>query len=275
MLLLDASSSSSWQIALGLFAADVLVIIPVSCHMLPGPMTPGSRTLIAATLLFALITLATLIALVDHDVDPYPYSTIYALALMVLCVEVWFREDPQLINGSRLKGFPLFIFHQPGAAGTKATVPMASYTRVFGAWHAGGVCLCFFMHVLANDFPLAQKAQTSLALGLLWVTWGAINQWRSIYGAAQFCQMGIMFHSLTGLGCGLCGYWMLAFWYNNRTPGSWTGSESVLLGSFSLYVLCAVAWFVTQERKEATPDTPMVGLDSKGDGRRLVSGKAD
>lgn len=252
----------SWLVSIGLFLIDLLILIPGSCHMHPGRMAPGSRILVLATLLLASITITMLIALVHFNIDPYPFGIIYSFCLMALCVEVWFREDPQLLNGTHkykeLQGFPFFLFHQPGATGTKALVPMTSYTRVFGAWHAGGVCLCFFMNVLANDFPLAQKAQTSLALGLLWVTWGAINQWRSIYGAAQFCQMGIMFHSLAGPGCGLCGYWMLLFWYNNRIQGSWTVSESVLLGTFGLYTSCAVAWFVTQERKEAAPDKPMV-----------------
>ena len=252
-------AANSWYIAIGLFILDVFVLIPVLCHIFKGSMKPGSRTLISSTLLLGSITLAETIVLVYFNVDPYPFAIIYSFCLMVTCVEVWYRKDPELLNGSKLKGFPFFFFFQPGAAETKAIVPMASYTLVFGAWHAGGVCLCFFMNVLAYDFPLTQKAQTSLALGLLWVIWATINQWRSIYGAAQFCQMGIMFHSLAGPGCGLTGYWMLSFWYRNRGDGSWTVSECVLLGTVALYMVFAMMWLVTQERREATQDSkPMM-----------------
>ena len=233
----------SWPIGIGLCAFDLLVFIPLSCHILPGTMAPGSRALVAASLTFAAITLAMLTALVGQDVDPFPFGASYSFMLMVLCTEVWFREDPELLNGSIFGGYPAYLFRRPGGAATKAPVPMAPYTRVFGTWHAGGVCFCFFIHVLACDFPLAQKAQTSLACGLLWAIWAAINQRRSIYGADQFCQMGVLFHSLTGPGCGLCSYWMLIFWHNNRALGSWTGSERVLLGTFAFYTLCVVtAW---------------------------------
>lgn len=204
--------------------------------------------------------------LVKYNVDPYPYGILYSGTLMLVCVEVWYREDPQLSNGSHLKGYPFFFFHQPGATKTKAPVPMAGYTRVFGAWHAGGVCLCFFMHILGNDFPRAQKAQTSLALGLLFIIWGAINQWRSIYGAAQFCQMGIMFHSLVGPGCGLCGYWQLAFWQNNRTNEGLMTGEIILLGTFASFVFGAVIWLLTQERREAAMDKAVVDWKSAGYG---------
>uniref|UniRef100_A0A7S4SUW7 Uncharacterized protein n=1 Tax=Ditylum brightwellii TaxID=49249 RepID=A0A7S4SUW7_9STRA len=248
-MVLDAS----WHVGIIKYAVDV-ISISVSSNMLRGPMAPGSLTLIGVTFVSALISLGVLINLIKYNVDPYPYGIIYSGTLMLLCVEVWFQEDPELFNGSRLKGYPFFLFHDAGAAKTKAPVPMSSYTRVFGAWHAGGVCLCFFVHVLANDFPLAQKAQISLALGLLWLIWAAINQWRTIYGAAQFCQMAIMVHSLTGPGCGLCGYWQLWYWYVNRTSENYTVSECILLGTFASYFLCATVWLLTQERKEAAPD---------------------
>merc|ERR1719150_2986766 len=169
---------------------------------------------------------------------------------MVLCVEVWWFEDPQLFNGSKLKGWPFFLFHQPGAAETKAPVPMTGYTRVFGSWHAGGVCLSFFMHILGNEFQGVERARVSLALGMLWVIWAATNQWRAWYGAAQFCQVGIMFHALTGPGCGLCGYWFLIWWHMNRA-GAYTAGEITLMATFGIYVLLTLAWLATQERKEA------------------------
>lgn len=237
-----------------LVATELLALIPLSCHLFPGPMAPGSSALVAATLTFAVLAAAMLKLLVENDVDPFAYGTWYSFALMVLCVEVWFREDPELFNGSRLKGYPTYLFHQPRADGTKALVPMSEYARVFGSWHAGGVCLCFFVHVLGKDFPLPQKAQTALALGLLWAVWAAINQWRSIYGAAQFCQTGILFHSATGPGCGLLAYWMLYFWHTVRIPGDLTDGECVLLGTVATFVLCSTAWLVTQERKEATSE---------------------
>lgn len=192
--------------------------------------------------------------MVSMDADPFPFGILYGGALMVLCTETWFREDPQLFNGTILKGWPFFLFHQPGGEDTKAPVPMSGYTRVFGSWHAGGVCLCFFMHVLGLGFDEAHKAQTALALGLLWLIWAAINQWRAIYGAAQFCQAGIQIHGLTGPGCGLAGYWMLMWWHKHRTPGAFNGGEVTLLATFGIYELFALIWLFTQEVKEAVPD---------------------
>jgi hypothetical protein len=248
---------NAWLIAVIQFVLDV-IYINVSCHIFPGPMAPGSSTLIIATVLTTIFSVGTLTFLIIYKVDPYPFGIIYSGALMLLCVEVWYREDPELFNGSRLKGYPFFLFRQPGSTGTKAPVPMAGYTRVFGAWHAGGVCLCFFMHIIAYDFPYEQKAQVSLALGLLWLIWGTINLWRTIYGEAQFCQTGIMVHSLIGPGCGLCGYLHLWFWYSIRfvtgQAQNLTVSEYILLGTVAFYFLCAMVWLVTQERKEAIPD---------------------
>jgi hypothetical protein len=242
-------------VGLCLVAFELVALIPLSCHIFPGPMAPGSSTLIAATLTFAVVTTLKLKVLMEHDIDPFAYGTWYSFALMVLCVEVWFREDPSLFNGSKFtNGYPTYLFRQPGATQTKALVPMSGYTRVFGAWHAGGVCFCFFMHVLGSDFPRAQKAPTALALGLLWFIWAAINQWRSIYGAAQFCQMGILFHGLTGPGCGMEAYWMLHFWHQNRIPGDLTHAESVLLGTVAAFVLCTVAWLAINERNEAVSE---------------------
>merc|ERR1712045_207218 len=98
------------------------------------------------------------------DADPFPFGILYGGALMVLCIEVWFFEDPQLFNGSKLKGWPFFLFHQPGGSETKAPVPMTGFTRVFGSWHAGGVCISFFMHVLGNEFQEYERASVALAL---------------------------------------------------------------------------------------------------------------
>jgi len=233
-------------------------------------MVPGSSTLIAATFTFAVIVAVMLKVLMEYSIDPFAYGAWYSFALMVPCVEVWFREDPGLINGSTFKGYPVYMFHQPGGNGTKAIVPMPGYTRIYGSWHAGGVCLCFFMHVLGSDFPLEQKAQTALALGILWAIWAAINQWRSIYGAAQFCQMGILFHSLTGPGCGLCAYWMLHFWLMNRTPGSFTGGEYILLGTVAVLVFCTAAWLAIEERKEAVSEKK----EPKDEANESLSGKS-
>lgn len=189
-----------------------------------------------------------------RDADPFPYGILYGGALMVLCTEIWFREDPQLFNGTVLRGWPFFLFHRPGAEDTLAPVPMSGYTRVFGSWHAGGVCLCFFMHVLGLGFPQAQKAQTALALGILWFVWASTNSYRSIYGAAQFTQTGIQIHGLTGPGCGLAGYWMLIWWRQHRDEGAFTGSEVTLLTTLGIYVLFSLAWFASQERTESVPD---------------------
>mmetsp|Transcript_20467 Transcript_20467/g.44427 ORF Transcript_20467/g.44427 Transcript_20467/m.44427 type:complete len:258 (+) Transcript_20467:68-841(+) len=228
---MEQLDSHSCLVGFCLIAFEIFVLIPLSAHLYPGPMAPGSSTLITATLGLAVIAAAKLAVLMENNIDPFMCGLWYSFALLVLCVEVWFRENPELLNGSRFKGYPIFLFHQPGGNGTKAIVPMPGYTRIFGAWHAGGVCLCFFMHVLGSGFPLEQKAQTALALGLLWAIWATINQWRSTYGASQFCQMGILFHSLTGPGCGLYAYWMLHFWLTNRSPGKFTGGEFILLGT--------------------------------------------
>ena len=238
----------------GLVIFEILAFIPFISHLFPEPMAPGSSILITATLFLASITAGFLMLFITNNIDPFPCGAWYSFALMVLCVEVWFREDPELFNGSMFKGYPIYLFHNPGGSGTKAMVPMSAYTRVFGAWHAGGVCLCFFMHVLGTDFPLEQKSQTALALSLLWGIWASINQWRSVYGASQFCQASILFHSLTGPGCGLYAYWMMHFWYSNRTPGNFTGGEWILLGTVTTFICCAIGWLFTHERKESVSD---------------------
>jgi len=204
------------------------------------------------------VVLAILTGLmVNMKADPFPFGILYGGALMVLCTETWFREDPQLFNGTLLKGWPFFLFHQPGGTDTKAPVPMKGYTRVFGSWHAGGVCLCFFMHVLGLGFPTPQKAQVALALGLLWVIWASINSWRAIYGAGQFCQVGIQIHSLTGPGCGLAGYWMLIWWHKNR-EGDFVEGELVLFVTFGIYCVFTLLWLLTQPRMEAVADKEAV-----------------
>lgn len=262
---MDGSNFNSYSGLVGfcLVMLEIFVLIPLSCHVFPGPMAPGSSIFMTATLVFAAFTAFKLMILMSCDIDPFAYGTWYSFALMVLCVEVWFREDPELFNGSQFKGYPIFLFHQPGGSSTKASVPMAPYTRIFGSWHAGGVCLCFFMHVLGTDFPMEQKAQTALALGLLWIIWASINQWRSIFGAEEFCQMGILFHSLTGPGCGLIGYWMLHFWRTNRTPGNFTNGELVLWGTVDAFVVGAAVWLHVkyQQRAETISENRKSGED--------------
>jgi len=243
----------AWYPSLAVFFGTV-VFVPIICHIVPGPMAPGSSTMLIVNGVVGVAVAVLTAVLVNMGADPFPFGMLYGGALMVLCIEVWFREDPQLFNGTVLKGWPFFLFHQPGEADTKAPVPMTGFTRVFGSWHAGGVCLCFFMHVLGFSFPQTQKAQTALALGLLWVIWASINQWRAIYGAAQFCQAGIQIHALTGPGCGLAGYWMLIWWFQNRDAGAFTGSEVALLATFGIYALFSLVWLATQERKEAVSD---------------------
>jgi len=240
---------------------EILVVIPVTAHLFPGPMAPGSFALLKATLAMALVAAAKLYVLMSHNIDPFGYGTAYSFALMVLCVEVWFREDPELFNGSKFRGFPIYLFHSPGDTGTKAVVPMPGYTRVFGAWHAGGVCLCFWMHVMAKGFPVAQKTEVALALGALWFCWAAINQWRSVYGAAQFCQAGILFHSVTGPGCGLMAVWMAWFWHSHRSAGTpFERAESVVLATLAAFGLCTALWLATQERREAASEKPKASL---------------
>jgi len=234
-----------------LFAFDV-VLIPVACHLAPGPIAPGSTQQIVLTSMGALLNAVLAAYFINADIDPYPYGIIYGGALMVLCTEVWWFEDPQLFNGTKLKGWPFFLFHQPGGTDTKAPVPLTGYTRVFGSWHAGGVSLGFFMHVLGFGFPPAQKAEVALALGLLWVIWAAINQWRAWYGAGQFCQTGIMFHSLTGPGCGLNGILFLAYWIKAGVGPS--SGEVVCLSTFGIFCIVSLGWLLTQERTEAVPD---------------------
>jgi len=250
---LPVAVSESWYPSLALFVGAV-ISVPILAHVFPGPIAPGSRQMMTIQGAGAAAAAGLTTLLVQMGADPFPYGMLYGGALMVLCVEVWFREDPQLFNGTLLRGWPFFLFHQPGEADTKAPVPMSGYTRVFGSWHAGGVCLCFFMHVLGMSFPQEQKAQTALALGLLWVVWGGINSWRSVYGAAQFCQTGIQIHSLTGPGCGLAGYWMLAWWAQHRGVDAYTNSEVTVLGTFGIYTVFTLLWLLTQERVEAVSD---------------------
>lgn len=247
---MEQPDSYSCLVGFCLVVFELFAFIPLSCYIFPGPMAPGSSTLVAATLIFAAVAAVMLKVLTESGVDPFAYGAWYSFALMILCAEVWFREDPELFNGSRFGGYPVYLFHRPGGGGTKAAVPMSGYARVFAAWHAGGVCLCFFVHVLGRDFPPEPKAQTALALGLLWAIWATINQWRSVYGAAQFCQMGVLFHGLTGPGCGLCAYWMLHFWLTNRPPKSFTDGERILLGTVGAFLFCAAAWLAIEGRKK-------------------------
>ena len=163
-------------------------------------------------------------------IDPYPFSIFYAFGLMVLCTECWFRSDPWLFNHS-----PLCLFKDPGGK-TKAAAPMAPYTRVFSAWHAGGVCFCFFLSVLASGFALPAKKEASLALGLLWLTWATTNSWRAIYGGNEFNRGGIACHSLIG-GCGICAYWHLAYWYSHTE--SLRYAEITIIGTFILFGVIA------------------------------------
>lgn len=195
-------------------------------------------------------TTAFLTSKVALTEDPYLFGLLYSFALMVLCVECWFSEDPQLFNGTKTAGWPFFLFRAPGEK-SKAVVPMTGYTRVFSAWHAGGVCFSFFMHVVGRAFPLEQKASVALPLGLLWVIWASINSYRSVYGGAQFCQIGIAFHSLLGPGCGLAGYWHLGFWWTNRVGDALSSEELLLCSCFGIFVFTSLVWFATHERKEA------------------------
>ncbi len=174
-------------------------------------------------------------------VDPFVFGTIYAGALMLLCTECWFRSDPWLFNHS-----PLFLFRAPGES-TKAPPRMAPYTRVFSAWHAGGVSFCFFVSLLGLGFPEQQKKEISLALGLLWIIWGTTNTWRAIYGGREFFQPGIAAHSLVG-GCGLCGIWHLAYWLTRTDALRMT--EIAVLIVFTFFVAIA-ALRITRLREEA------------------------
>eukprot|EP00751_Fragilariopsis_kerguelensis_P004719 CAMPEP_0170831094 /NCGR_PEP_ID=MMETSP0733-20121128/49786_1 /TAXON_ID=186038 /ORGANISM="Fragilariopsis kerguelensis, Strain L26-C5" /LENGTH=260 /DNA_ID=CAMNT_0011196651 /DNA_START=244 /DNA_END=1026 /DNA_ORIENTATION=+ len=247
--------SHSNLVGFALVVLELLVIIPVSAHLFPGPMAPSSFALLQVTLAFLLVAALKLYVLMSNSIDPFGYGMAYSFALMVLCVEVWFREDPELFNGSLFHGYPTYLFHRPGETDTKAVVPLSGYTRVFGAWHAGGVCLCFWMHVLAQGFPIAQQTDVALALGALWGCWAFINQWRSIYGAAQFCQTGILFHSVTGPGCGLMAVWMVWFWQSHRPAGALLQqSESVVLGTMAAFGLCTVVWLATHERQEVASE---------------------
>lgn len=253
---LPVEVSESWMPSLVLFAGAV-ISVPILAHIFPGPLEPGSRQMMAAQGVGIVAVVGLMSYLTQIDADPFPYGMLYGGALMVLCVEVWFTENPKLFNGSLSRGWPFFLFHQPWQPDTKAPIPLSGYTRVFGSWHAGGVCLCFFMHVLGMSFPQQQKAQTALALGLLWVTWGAINWWRSVYGAAQFCQAGIQIHGLTGPGCGLAGYWMLSWWSRHRGPepfANFANSEVTVLGTFGIFTVFTLLWLLTQERVEAVAD---------------------
>lgn len=162
--------------------------------------------------------------------DPYLLGQIYSAALMAFCVECWWRADPFLLNRS-----PLFLFNKP-------PIPQVPYTNVFSAWHAGGVCFCFFMHMIAGDFDTPQKAKVSLALGLLWVIWGSNNTYRAIFGENEFWRPGIALHSLVG-GCGICGIWHLWFWYSNNEEVRF--GERVVLGTFAVLVVCTIISFAT------------------------------
>ena len=174
-------------------------------------------------------------------IDPYPFSIFYSFALMVLCTECWLRGNPWLFNHS-----PLYLFRAPGES-TKAEVPMAPYARVFAAWHAGGVCFCFFMSVLAINFPQPAKKETSLALGLLWLTWATTNSWRAIYGGNEFSRIGAVCHSLIG-GCGICAFWQLGYWYvNTNALGV---NEVVILGVYCAFIILALL-NLTRLRREA------------------------
>jgi hypothetical protein len=206
-------------------------------------MEPGSPKLIGAHFISASVTAALAGWVISQEIDPYGYSFFYAFALMMLCTECWWFDDPKLANGTLTKGWPFFLFHAAGAEKTKAVIPQKPYTRVFSSWHAGGVCFSVFVHALAAEFPVPQKAQMSLALAMLWTIWACTNSVRVIYGGAQFCQAGIMFHSLAGPGCGLCGYWHFAFWLQNRsdTITSHEGTTLVIYGVLFVISVLSVA----------------------------------
>jgi hypothetical protein len=247
--------SDPWSAAVAFFLGVVVLSI-VACHVMPGPLKPGSSEIIKGHAIMGVITgFAGYVALnFMPGSDPYPFATLYSGALMVLCVECWYTENPKLFNGSLTRGWPFFLFHRPGEQKTMAVIPMKSYTRVFSAWHAGGVCLSFFMHVLGGDFPSSQKAQVSLAVGLLWIIWASTNYVRFIYGGAQFCQIGIAFHSLVGPGCGLNGYWHLWFWWTQRGSGPLANSENILLGVFVSLTAIALVTAALGGHQEAPAD---------------------
>ena len=160
--------------------------------------------------------------------EPFIFGAIYSGALMILCVECWFSDDPWLFNHS-----PLFLFRAPGEV-TKADVPMGRYTRVFSAWHAGGVCFCFFTTIIAMDFPPEAKKEIALTLGLLWLIWATTNTWRALFNSDSFFRPGAAMHSLIG-GCGIAAYWHLGYWYTNTTALK-TG-EIIVLTVFSIIAI--------------------------------------
>ena len=131
---------------------------------------------------------------------------------------------------------------------------MAPYTCVFSAWHAGGVCFCFFMSVLGMDFLDPAKKEVSLALGLLWIIWASINSWRSVYGGREFFRPGIAMHSLVG-GCGILGFWHLAFWFS-RTD-SLRGGEIVVLGVFAVFAFATLLNLVRLRGKPIGTELPL------------------
>lgn len=66
-------------------------------------------------------------------------------------------------------------------------------------------------NTMALNYRITQ-AQISLALGLIWAMWAAINTTRTLHSPDQFCQAGIAFHSLVGPGCGLNAILHLHLW---------------------------------------------------------------
>ena len=103
------------------------------------------------------------------------------------------------------------------------------------------------MSVLAIGFPIQQKKEASLALGLLWLTWATTNSWRAIYGGKQFYRPGAAAHSLIG-GCGVCAFWHLAYWYVN-TDSLRTG-ETIIIGVF-VFFAALLAFNLPRLRREA------------------------
>ena len=95
------------------------------------------------------------------------------------------------------------------------------------------------MSLLAMGFPVQQKKEVSLALGLLWIIWGTTNSWRAIYGKAEFYRPGAAMHSLIG-GCGICGFWNLAYWLSHTTALRF--AEVMVLTVFAVFAVASACY---------------------------------